>query len=159
MLQSDSGPTRHTTSSATSTMASATGAGITGTASTTRAGARLRSDSIAARQVRPVDAPSSTKMTVRPLTSSGLRPARKCRTRRSSSSALACASSGAAAGVSSLETFASSATTTTPCSARRVWPAFCTTATSSGARKALATSAPTGTPPQGTAMITGRCSL
>src|SRR5581483_11589113 len=131
--------------------------GAAGTATTIRAGSSVRSAAIAARIVEPVARPSSTTIATRPRTSGGGRSPRKARSRRSSSArsrSVTC--SRTLSGSLSAFTTSSLRTRAPPLAiapiASSSWPgrpSLRTRNTSSGAPRARATSAATGTPPRG----------
>lgn len=120
----------------------------TGTATTMRAGPSRRSAATAARMVEPVARPSSTRITVRPRTSTGGRSPRYSRSRRSSSARSSTSTSSIKLSASpSAWTISSLSTRTPPKAIAPIARSSCpgtpslrTTKTSSGAPSRRATS-------------------
>ena len=156
---------RATTSSAapSARMRSAVPARPTGTASTTERGPSSRSRRSAARAVTPVASPSSTSTTSRSATGTAAatsRYRRSCRPASSFSRAAASARSATATRARRSEagsqlTGPSAVTAPSPHSGWAGAPILRATVTSSGAPRAVATPAATGTPPRARPSTTG----
>ena len=150
------GMVAHTTSSTRPANSRQVDSGAAGTAITICAGSASRSACTAANMLAPVASPSSTRMTVLPVTSSGGRPPRYAASRRISSRPSRSAISRSCCGVTRRPRTMSSLMTTRPPLAKAPTansscpgaPSLRTTNASSGAPSAAATSQATGMPPR-----------
>ena len=148
---------RATKSSACGAIRRSMPCGATGVASTVRVAPRARATCSAAIAVDPVAMPSSTMIAVLPVRSRRGRSPRNRLARRSSSVRSAASTAASCSALApTVETMSSLRTRTPPSPIAPMPSSSCpgvpslrTTITSSGAPRAVATSAATGTPPRG----------